>query len=64
MKKDKEILPDEPILKEDSQHVYDKDTELYDTVLDDVVSDEDSEDNVEAEYEGVTEDVLNDNPPL
>lgn len=64
MKKDKDILPDEPILKENPQRVYDKDTELYDTVLDDVASDDDSEDNVEAEYEGVSEDVLNDNPPL
>lgn len=64
MKKDKDILPDEPLLKENSQRVYDKDTELYDTVLDDVVNDDDSEDNVEAEYEGVSEDVLNDNPPL
>lgn len=64
MKKDKDILPDEPILKENPQRVYHKDTELYDTVLDDVVSDDDSEDNVEAEYEGVSEDVLNDNPPL
>lgn len=64
MKKDKDILPDEPILKENPQRVYDKDTELYDTVLDDVVSDDDSEDNVEAEYEGVSEDVLNDNSPL
>lgn len=64
LKKDKDILPDEPILKENPQRVYDKDTELYDTVLDDVVSDDDSEDNVEAEYEGVSEDVLNDNPPL
>lgn len=60
MKKDKDILPDEPILKENPQRVYDKDTELYDTVL----GDDDSEDNVEAEYEGVSEDVLNDNPPL
>ena len=64
MKKDKDILPDEPLLKENPQREYDKDTELYDTVLDDVVSDDDSEDNVEAEYEGVSEDVLNDNPPL
>lgn len=32
MKKDKDILPDEPILKENPQRVYDKDTELYDTV--------------------------------
>lgn len=64
MKKDKDILPDEPLLKENPQGVYDKDTELYDTVLDDVVNDDDSEDNVEAEYEGVSEDVLNDNPPL
>lgn len=53
MKKDKDILPDEPLLKENPQRVYDKDTELYDTVLDDVVNDDDSEDNVEAEYEGV-----------
>ncbi|MBQ0140169.1 MAG: hypothetical protein KBT36_12855 [Kurthia sp.] len=54
----------EQILQGDEKKVYDKEQESYDTVLDEVVGDENTEENVEAEYEGWTERELDDKPPL
>ncbi|GEK35429.1 hypothetical protein [Kurthia sibirica] len=54
---------DEPILHDDPQRVYDKTPESYDTVLDEVVGGEAKEENAEAEYEGVTPEELDDQPP-
>lgn len=42
--------------------INDKQSESYDTVLDEVV--EDDLENAEAEYEGVSEEELDDEPPL
>lgn len=54
----------ERILQGDDNKVYDKEAESYDTVLDTVIGEEDTEENVEAEYEGWTERDLDDKPPL
>lgn len=54
----------EPILQEDEQKTQDKEVESYDTVLDQIVGEEDAQENVEAEYEGWTEEELDDKPPL
>lgn len=50
-------------MKKEEEPMEDQKIESYDTVLDDVIE-EDDEENAEAEYEGVSEDVLNDHPPL
>lgn len=55
---------EEGILKDDENFVYDKEPESYDTVLDEITGNEEEEENVEAEYEGYTEEELDDEPPL
>lgn len=63
-KHDPQNTSEEGILKDDESFVYDKEPESYDTVLDEVIGTEDEEENVEADYEGLSEEELDDEPPL
>lgn len=63
-KHDPENTSFEPILQDDENRVYDKEEESFDTVLDTVVGQEETDENVESDYEGWTERELDDKPPL
>lgn len=63
-KHDPQNTSEEAILRDDEQFVYDKEPESYDTVLDEITGAEEEEENVEAEYEGYSEEALDDEPPL
>lgn len=62
--KDKDVFSEQPSRNNDEELVRDKQPESYDTVLDEVTEYDENDDNVEAEYEGVSQEELEDEPLL